>query len=50
MLVIYAKENHAQNWFVLDSIDMTDAVLEQCEYCEEQSDQVDEDVAIQEQI
>ena len=50
VLVIYAKENHAQNGFVLDSIDMTDAVLEQCEYCEEQSDQVDEDAALQEQI
>ena len=37
VLVIYAKEYYAQNGFVLDSIDMTDAVFEQCEYCDEQS-------------
>ena len=39
VLVIYAKEYYAQNGFVLDSIDMTDAVFEQCEYCDEKSNQ-----------
>ena len=40
LLVIYAKEYYAQNGkdFVLDSLDMTDAVFEQCSYCDERSD------------
>ena len=40
LLVIYAKEYYAQNGkdFVLDSVDMTDAVFEQCSYCDERSD------------
>ena len=38
LLVIYAKEDYAQNNFVLDSVDMTDAVYEQCSYCDERSD------------
>ena len=63
VLVTYAKEYYAQNGFVLDSIDMTDAVFEQCEYCHEKSDrrsgsqqirrkvnQSDQAVAPQEQI
>ena len=38
LLVVYAKEDNAQNNFVLDSVDMTDAVYEQCSYCDERSD------------
>ena len=38
LLIIYAKEDYAQNSFVLDSIDMTDAVYEQCSTCDERSD------------
>ena len=40
LLVIYAKENYAQNGkdFVLDSVDMTDEVFDQCSHCDERSD------------
>ena len=38
LLVIYPKENNARNGFVLDSINMTDSVFEQCSYCDERSD------------
>ena len=38
MLVIYPKENKAWNGFVLNSINMTDSVFEQCSYCDERSD------------
>ena len=38
LLVISLKENSAQNGFVLNSIDMTDAMFDQCSYCDERSD------------
>ena len=40
LLMINLKENSAQNGFVLDSIDMTDAMFDQCSYCDERSDRV----------